>query len=83
MLKNIFLALLALIALGTSHTILAVDQPPGETLPAQTVPANPDKEAVKQPATNTRPANDTHVDYRYCLELKTNREIAECAYKNR
>ena len=60
-----------------------------EPVTAQTLPADPDasisqeKAALPQPASNTQPVNDNHVDYRYCLELKTNQEIAECRYKKK
>jgi hypothetical protein len=84
MLKNIIFALLTLAALGTSHTILAADPEIRDTLPAQTPPpAPPDNEAARQAANSTRPVNDHHVDYRYCLELKNDREIAECRYKKK
>jgi hypothetical protein len=154
MVKNIFFALLTLVALGTSPALLAADQP-GEN--AEYVPALPadtesrmqvipvaepikasraitkmptaqtataedtnaphavmkmpaplaeaklpttsatesmppasadtqaapaaDTQAATQPSRNTRPIHDNHTDYRYCLKLKTNREIAECRYK--
>ena len=89
MLKNIIFALLYLATAGFSQPILAaeqtpVDAVPKETIPAQTIPATaPDKEAVKQRATKAPPINDKHIDYRYCLELKTNREISECRYKKK
>jgi hypothetical protein len=84
MLKNIFFALPFLIALVISNAIQAADQAPDEAVLAETIPAMPpEKEAVKQAVTNTRPINDNHVDYRYCLELKTNREISECRYKKK
>jgi hypothetical protein len=84
MLKNIIFALLTLAALATSHTILAADPQVGETPPAQMLPpAAPDTEAAGQAANSTRPVNDNHVDYRYCLELKNDREIAECRYKKK
>lgn len=90
MLKNIVFILLALITLGASHTILAGEPPADEAIPAEVMPAGAaDNEAVKepakatlsQPANNTRPINDNHVDYRYCLELKTDLEIIKCRYK--
>jgi membrane-bound lytic murein transglycosylase B len=124
MLKNIFFALLSLLALATSPATLAEDQPAVESEYVKALTANnpPEKEAVKQavpaenpaketaqpaaapapakeemqqatpsdtaqqtvaPTSNTRPINDNHVDYRYCLDLKTNREIAECRYKKK
>jgi hypothetical protein len=39
--------------------------------------------AGKESAPGTQPIKDHHVDYRYCLELKTNREITECRYKKK
>ena len=85
MLKNIIFILLALIALGASHTIFAAESPAEEAIPAEVMPASPaDNEAVKESAKgtiNTRPINDNHVDYRYCLELKTDIEIIKCRYK--
>ncbi len=124
MLKNIFFALLFLLALTTSPAVLAEEQPAVESEYVKALTANnpPEKEAVKQSApaantdketaqqaaapasvkedmqqsipsdtaqqaitqsTNSRPINDNHVDYRYCLDLKTNREIAECRYKKK
>lgn len=89
MLKNIIFILLALVALGASHTVFAAESPVEEAIPAEVMPANPAnnevikesaKVSVSQPANNTRPINDNHVDYRYCLELKTDREIIECRY---
>lgn len=153
MVKNIFFALLALVALGTSPALLAADQPgenaeyvpalPADTetgmqvipvakpikaphaitkmptaqtaedtnaphvvikMPAalaeaklpttsatesmppasadtQAAPAAADTQAATQTSRSTRPIHDNHTDYRYCLKLKTNREIAECRYK--
>jgi hypothetical protein len=82
MLKNIIFALLTLVGLATSHVIQAADEPPVEAVAAETVQAvPPEKEPVKQTTTNSRPINDNHVDYRYCLEFKNDRDIAECRYK--
>ena len=86
MLKNIIFVLLALAALGASHTTFAAEPSANETIPAEVMPASPaDNEAgkgsVRQHAINTRPNNDNHVDYRYCLELKTDLEITRCRYK--
>jgi hypothetical protein len=89
MLRIIFFALLSLGALLAAPTISAAEQAPVDAVPAEAVPAPampaspPEKTAAPQPASNTRPVNDNHVDYRYCLELKTNREIAECRYKKK
>jgi hypothetical protein len=92
MLKNIIFILLALIAPGAAHTIFAAESPAEVAIPAEVMPASPaDNEDVKeaaqgsfsQPAINTRPVNDNHVDYRYCLELKTDREIIECRYRKK
>ena len=82
MLKNIIFASFTIVALATSQIIQAADEPPLETVAAETVQADPpEKEPVKQTTTNTRPINDNHVDYRYCLEFKNDRDIAECRYK--
>ena len=84
MLKNIIFALLSLAALGTSPGLMAADTPPdqGEVAPVQPLPASPpDKQAAMPVVNKPLPVNDNHVDYRYCLELKTDREIAACRYK--
>ena len=93
MLKNIYVTLLSLGILAASPLALAADDPaaeqavpatvmPAEPMPVEPVPASaPVKEAVTQTSTNTRPINDNHTDYRYCLELKTNIEIIQCRYK--
>jgi uncharacterized protein YcfL len=98
MLKKTFLAALSLFALSATPSAWA-DEPvaaqpeSAELVAAPMAPA----EAVAAPAATTasgtasKPAattqnkqlNDNHVDYRYCLELKTNREIAECRYKKK
>lgn len=83
MLKNVIFTALSLTAIVASHTIQASDQAPAEPATAQTIPANPDNEAAKQPAPTPQPNNDKLFDYRYCLELKTDREIAECRYKKK
>ena len=57
--------------------------------PAEAVPAP--AASIASESTSKAPAtaqhkqlnDDQHVDYRYCLELKTNREIAECRYKKK
>lgn len=82
MLKNTVFILSSFLALGTSPSALAAELAPVEMAPVQAMPTNPpDQEAVKQPATSTRPTNDNHIDFRYCLELKNNLEIAQCRYK--
>jgi len=152
MLKNIIFALLALIALVTTSTAMAADEPPVESeyVKALTADNPPEKEAVKEPTPqaampapakdtvtqappaktatqppapvkeaftqaappkeavmqaeqvketvtqvtpsnpvektvvqriNSRPEDDGHADYRYCLDLKTNIEIIKCRYK--
>jgi hypothetical protein len=94
MLKNIFFALLSLGALLAAQATSATEPAPVEGVPAEMVPAEavpapatpatpPEKTTAPLPSSNTRPVNDNHVDYRYCLELKTNREIAECRYKKK
>ena len=80
MLKNIIFILMALIKLGASHIIFAAEPPADEAIPAEVMPVSP-ADSVSQPANNTRPINDNHVDYRYCLELKTDIEIIKCRYK--
>ena len=82
MFKNIIFASLTLVALASSQVTQAVDEAPVEAVAAETVPADPPvRETIKLTTTNTRPVNDNHVDYRYCLELKNDRDIAECRYK--
>jgi len=83
MLKNIIFTLFSLLALATSPATLAEDQVPAaaETAPAPSMPAEPVQEAIKQTTISTRPSNENHNDFRYCLELKSDREIAECRYK--
>jgi hypothetical protein len=112
MLKNIIFALLALVALATSPSILAADtaeveseyvkaltanNPPENDAKQEAVPQvkNPEtpKEAEMQtqqenPVSETsehpsdiKPNNDKLFDYRYCLDLKTDLEIAKCRYK--
>jgi hypothetical protein len=93
-LRIIIIATLTLIAPITSSLTLAAEPAPVEAVPAEVVPAEavpapampatpPEKTTAPLPSSNTRPVNDNHVDYRYCLELKTNREIAECRYKKK
>lgn len=87
MLKTIFPPLLLLLAMGTAFAAQHSDQAATAALPAQTPsanpdkPANPDKESTSQSASTPQPNSDKLDDYRYCLELKTNREIANCRYK--
>ena len=90
MLKNIIFVLLSLFALAISPAVLAVDDPATEAVLAEPVaatiePAAPPAPAPKarQEVSNTRPVNDNHTDFRYCLELKTNIEIAQCRYKKK
>ena len=112
MLKNIIFALLALVALATSPSILAADteeveseyvkaltanNPPENEAKQGAVPqvnnpetpkeadmqqlqANPVVETTEQ-ASNIKPNNDSLFDYRYCLDLKNDIEIAKCRYK--
>ena len=81
--KHISFTVLTLAALVASPAVLATDTviTPAEAVPAQIVPASPVQEAAKQTTGNPQPNNDSHVDYRYCLDLKTDRGIAECRYK--
>lgn len=114
MLKNIIFALLALVAIATSPSILAADtaeveveseyvkaltanNPPEndakqEAAPQAKTPKAPKEVEVQaqqenpvsettQHASNIKPNNDKLFDYRYCLELKTDLEIAKCRYK--
>lgn len=79
--------------MGTAYAAQEAAQPAAAAVPAQTLPAstdratspdrpdNPDKESASRPAGNLQPNNDKLDDYRYCLELKTNLEIANCRYK--
>lgn len=95
MLKNIFFILLSLTMVTISTLAPAADDPspqeaiPAETVPVAVLPADPEPAsppasvAVNQSSVNTRPLNDNHTDYRYCLELKTNIEIAQCRYKKK
>ena len=46
----------------------------------QALQANPVLETTDQ-APNITPNNDNLFDYRYCLDLKTDLEIAKCRYK--
>lgn len=87
--KKIIFFLLPLAVFLSLSAAQGAEQPAAEPVPAQTLPANsdasisPEREALQQPASDIRPNNDNLVDYRYCLELKTNQEIAECRYKKK
>jgi hypothetical protein len=87
MLKNFILASLYLVALGVPHLSHAEEAPveavPVQALPEETMPAKTATASAKQPANSTQPLHDNHTDYRYCLELKTNPEIAACRYKKK
>ena len=63
-----------------------------EAPPQTTKPETPKEAEVQQPqvnpvsettehATNIKPNNDKLSDYRYCLDLKSDLEIAKCRYK--
>jgi len=80
MLKNIAFILFSLLTLGTSPSALAAELAPVEMLPVQTISTTP---PIKHSTTSSRPINAYHVDFRYCLELKTNQEIAQCRYKKK
>lgn len=68
--------------LAIAPASLAADDPAAqEAVPAAILPAG--QEAPRQTSINTRPVDDSHTDYRYCLELKTNIEIAQCRYKKK
>ena len=84
MLKNIIFTLVTLLSLACSPVVFAEDNSSAAATPpvkteSPTPPEHPDKEHMR----TQQPIQDNHVDYRYCLELKSNKEIAECAYKNR
>ncbi len=91
--KKIIFSLLPLAIFLTLSAAHAAEQPAdpsaADPVTAQTLPVDPDasispqREAMQQPASDIRPNNDNLVDYRYCLELKTNQEIAECRYKKK
>lgn len=96
MLKNILFTVSSIVALAGSPALLAAElanaetPPPAAAAPTDTpvqpdadaaAQATPPKEAAPASASNARPLHDNHVDYRYCLELKSNREIMECRYK--
>lgn len=93
MLKNILFIVSSVVALASSSSLLAAEPADAATPPAATMPADspvqpapvaqslPVTEAAPASASNTRPLHDNHVDYRYCLELKSDREIIECRYK--
>ncbi len=84
MLKNTAFILFLLFALGTSASALAAELAPVEVVPVQTMPASlSNKEVTKHSTTSSRPINDNHVDFRHCLELTTNQEIAQCRYKKK
>ncbi len=84
MLKNSVFILFSFLALGTSPSSLAAELAPVEMAPVQAMPNYPpDKETIKQSPADARPINAYHVDFRYCLELKTNQEIAQCRYKKK
>jgi hypothetical protein len=89
MLRNTAFVLLSLIMLGLTPLTLAADDPttqeavPAEVVPAAPEPVSPARETPQQSSINTRPVNDNHTDYRYCLELKTNVEIIQCRYKKK
>jgi hypothetical protein len=71
---------------GTTNTeAIPTQVVPVEALPAETVAAPPEQVVEKKTSTvsNTRPVNDNHTDYRYCLDLKTNTEIIACRYKKK
>lgn len=86
MFKNIFFACLLQLTLITITTAYAAEPADEELVAAEVIPASPEKEAPKQTTrtvTDTRPINDNHVDYRHCLDLKTNPEIIACRYKKK
>lgn len=98
MLKNIMLATLYLVALGASHTLPAAEEEAGEAVsvqalpeesvpvqatPADAMPLATDPNGAQKPAIKAQPLHDGHTDFRYCLDLKTNLEIAACRYKKK
>lgn len=85
MLSKINFSLLFLLALGMQTGALAANETATDKqhLPVQTEQPVLQKDRVPQPSGSSNAVRDTHIDYRYCLELKSNKEIAECAYKSR
>ena len=81
--KNFILVLLPLLLLAHVSLALAEDTLVAEPLPEQTEEAIVVKPLITEHKPTHDPITDTHKDYRYCLELKTNAEINGCVYKNR
>ena len=93
MTKTIFSTLFFLLTLSTSY---AAEEAAQAQAPAIEAPANPESVTSNQlenPApsnnnqenipreSNIQTNNDKLLDYRYCLDLKTNQEISHCRYK--
>jgi hypothetical protein len=76
----LFLLALVIQTEALAANVTATDMQP---LPVQTEQPVLEKETVHQPSSSSSSIRDAHFDYRYCLELKSNKEIAECAYKSR
>ena len=97
MLKNIIFTLLSLLALGLSASTQAAEVTPAEgkamsapiqanpvaEMPSMTGTPAPSKPAAKKTMRKKMHTRDNQTDYRYCLDLKSDAEIAACAYKNR
>lgn len=76
-----FALLVSVYGMGTQAEEAAAQPAVAEPQPAPAA-AMPATEAT-QPASSNQTAHDNHTDYRYCLELKTNKEIIECRYKKK
>lgn len=88
--NKLMLASLALLAGLLAQTTQAEEATAQALTPAPVVEEKPVAAAVEPapaPAQamppGTQPARDNHTDYRYCLDLKTNKEIIECRYKKK
>jgi len=81
MFNKIIFALLTFFALGTSQGVLAAEPLLEESVAAQPMPEKPDSAATNQQSVKLQPNNDKLVDYRYCLDFKNDKDIAECRYK--
>lgn len=64
----------------------AAAEPAAQATPSASAPAMPETTATaSQPDAQHmhNPARDKQTDYRYCLDLKTDAEIAACRYKKK
>ena len=91
--NNISLTLMCIFALLVSSAASAEGNVPADEgtepstaeqlLPAQVLTTTPLEQIGSKPEPALKPNNDSLVDYRHCLDLTTNAEIAACVYKNR